>query len=136
MNVTGELRPLSRDLEHGLIGIGIEALTNAVKHGHARSVQIDVTFGDGPVALRIEDDGSGFDPATISGAAEGCFGLVGMRERALAIGARISVTSQPGHGTTILVEAPPDTGDGCPGPSDDQMPTPMSTQPHLTRGLS
>jgi signal transduction histidine kinase len=106
MHVTGDSRPLPGTIEHHLIGIGTEAMTNAVKHGRAGSVRIEVSFGAALVTLRITDDGHGFDPATVSSAAEGCFGLVGMRERVAEMAARITVQSRPGDGTTILVEVP------------------------------
>ena len=51
--------------------------------------------------LMIADDGRGFEPAEVSG---DHYGLVGMRERADAIGARLWVDSRPGKGTRIIVE--------------------------------
>jgi signal transduction histidine kinase len=53
--------------------------------------------------VRVEDDGVGFDPAAAS--RNGHFGLAGMRERASAIGARLTVDSLPGRGTIVDVAA-------------------------------
>jgi signal transduction histidine kinase len=77
-----------------------EAVTNAARHAHADLVRVELTNG-GPVRVRIEDDGVGFDPA--AGSPTG-FGLVTMRERAAAIGGAFRVDSEPGRGTTIEFE--------------------------------
>jgi signal transduction histidine kinase len=61
-----------------------------------------VELGNG--VLRIVDNGRGFD-AGRTGAARG-FGLVGMRERAEALGAAFSLVSEPGRGTTVEVRLP------------------------------
>lgn len=104
MHVTGDPHPLPPDVEHHLIGIGTEAMTNAVKHGRATTVRAEVRFEGALVRLCIKDNGVGFDTSTIPAAAQGSFGLVGMRERAAEMGARINVQSQPGLGATITVE--------------------------------
>ena len=69
---------LPAEVETALYRIVQEALTNVVKHAHARSVSIVLARKPDTVALVIEDDGRGFDPATTR---EGGFGLEGMRER-------------------------------------------------------
>jgi signal transduction histidine kinase len=58
---------------------------------------------DGAATLTIHDDGRGFTPD--KGIRDSAYGLVGMRERADVIGARILVRSSPGQGTTITVRA-------------------------------
>jgi NarL family two-component system sensor histidine kinase LiaS len=62
-------------------------------------VHVEFTNG-GPLKLRVEDDGVGFDPDDSD--AKG-FGLVTMRERAAAIGADFTVSSTPGRGTVVEV---------------------------------
>lgn len=54
----------------------------------------------GVITMNIRDDGQGFDPERIP---PGHYGLSIIRERAAAIGAKLTVTSQPGHGTEIAV---------------------------------
>ena len=61
---------------------------------------IDLEYEVGRVELHIRDNGRGFDPAHIP---SGHYGLSIMRERAKAIGAELSVVSQPGHGTEIVI---------------------------------
>ena len=68
-----------------------EAVGNAIKHGGARKVAISSEpVGNGGWRLRISNDGAPFDPASAPGAAEGHFGLEGMRQRARRLGAGIS----------------------------------------------
>jgi PAS domain S-box-containing protein len=86
--------------EEVLYRIAQEALHNVVKHAAARQVRVDVRPLDGGVRLRVEDDGKGFEPATVP---DGHLGLAGMRARAERVGATFSCESQPGAGTTIEV---------------------------------
>jgi PAS domain S-box-containing protein len=77
-----------------------EALTNATRHGHASVVRVAVEERDDSLHLSIHDDGvGGADPARGSG-------LIGLRDRAEALGGSIDVNSPPGNGTSILVELP------------------------------
>ena len=101
---TGTPRRYDLDVESEVLRIAGEALTNA--RAHAGCSIVVVTCGYGPRELRVEvrDNGRGFDPSL--SAADGHFGLVGMRERAGAIGARLTVRSSPGQGTVILLIIP------------------------------
>ena len=127
LSVAGEPCALPGEIEHHLVGVGTEAMTNAVKHGRASSVQIDLTFGPELISLRVEDNGTGFDPDRIPGAPQGCFGLVGMRERAREMGARLEVRSEPGRGAAILVEVPLATVNVRPRPTERTAPSPATT---------
>jgi signal transduction histidine kinase len=83
-----------------------EGLNNIAKHAEASQAAIDLEYKASRVTLHIRDDGCGFNPAHIPSSHHG---LSIMRERAKAIGAALSVASQPGHGTEIAVhwvEAP------------------------------
>lgn len=74
-----------------------EAVTNAIRHGGAGMITCSVSVGAGCVSLEVSDDGCGFEPA------EGVlgFGLLGMVERATALGATVEVRSRPGCGTVV-----------------------------------
>ena len=74
-----------------------EALTNVVRHASTRSAELDLDVRDGRVELAVSDGGAGFEP----GAAPESAGLLGMRERALLIGAELEVRSAVGAGTTV-----------------------------------
>jgi signal transduction histidine kinase len=102
----GSPRPLPASLENHLLGIGTEAMTNAVKHGRAAVIQVDIAFRAAEIAVRVQDNGAGFDPAQELDQSSGCFGLLGMRERAREIHGELRIQSHPGHGTEVSVIAP------------------------------
>ena len=95
-----DVQPAVRD---NVVRIVREAMTNAVRHGHARVVSVELENGNG-LRLRVVDDGSGFEPD--AGRPGAGFGLVSMRERAEALGGRLSVASQPGRGTRVELVLP------------------------------
>jgi signal transduction histidine kinase len=79
-----------------------ESLNNAVHHGEARHVEVDVRENDQTLRVQVHDDGRGFDP----GAATDGFGLIGMRERAELAGGTLELQSVLGEGTTITAAIP------------------------------
>ena len=90
-------------VEEVLYRISQEALHNVVKHAGARQVRLEVGRIASGVRLRIQDDGKGFDPTKVP---SGHLGLTGMQARADKIGARFSVKSVSGEGTTLEVVVP------------------------------
>jgi signal transduction histidine kinase/ligand-binding sensor domain-containing protein len=100
VQVQGAARDLSPAVAQELLRIAQEAITNAVKHARPRSISVTVRFDPDRVAVVVQDDGVGFDVAPATSARSG-FGLLGMQERAAAVGGTVRVESTPGHGTTI-----------------------------------
>jgi signal transduction histidine kinase len=96
---------LSHRAESELFGIGREALANVLKHADAGRARVTVEARAGQVLLDIRDDGRGFDPAA---AHPDHFGIESMRSRAAEIGGVLTITSFPGQGTVVRVEAPAD----------------------------
>ncbi len=92
---------LPADVQIALYRIAQEAFNNIVKHSRASQAKVSLHNEPGRVRMRISDDGNGFDPDTASAHH---LGLDIMRERAEAIGAMLSIESQPSHGTRIEVE--------------------------------
>ncbi len=90
--------------EMNLLRIGQEAVANAVKHGRARHVSIELRYAPASVCLTVSDDGEGFMAAQAS--PTGHFGLLDMRERAQSMGSHLRVESEPGRGARIAVEIP------------------------------
>ena len=83
--------------------IAQEALNNVAKHSGASKATVTIHYLAPPangVELCVEDDGHGFD---VSSVPPDHLGLHIMDERAQSIGAEVSVSSQPGHGTSISV---------------------------------
>jgi signal transduction histidine kinase len=89
--------------------IAQEALHNALRHGNPSVVLITLSTQDGEAVLAVTDDGAGFDAsAASSGTSARRLGLASMRERAAAVGGRLSVTSRPGGGATVRLVVPTD----------------------------
>lgn len=95
------------DDEIVLYRITEQALDNAVRHAEANRVGVTVFCGEGLCRITIEDDGKGFDTASLAESANDTAKGIGMmQERAAAIGGVCKVTSQPGKGTKVIVEIP------------------------------
>jgi signal transduction histidine kinase len=98
-----ELRKrLPPNVETVLYRIVQEALTNVVRHARATQVDVVLTRRDQKLIVIVEDDGIGFDPDAVSTCDH--LGLFGMRERAEMIAGNLVVESEPGRGTTIMME--------------------------------
>lgn len=91
---------LPSELETTVYRIAQEALNNVAKHAGARRVDVLLERHPEGVVLIVEDDGLGFDPATVR---DDAFGLVGIRERAALVQGAVDIESTPGQGTTILL---------------------------------
>jgi PAS domain S-box-containing protein len=81
-----------------------EALTNVARHARATHVRVVLASSSDPLRLEITDDGIGIPSGRIE--SSGSLGLVGMRERAAALGARFEIEGAPGGGTTIRATLP------------------------------
>lgn len=101
----GERVPLDLTTDRTLLLVGREALRNAVLHGQAARVTIRLIFSPPEVKLEVEDDGTGFDPASSRGDS-GHFGIIGMRERVEQAGGSFGIVSAPGRGTLVGVRMP------------------------------
>jgi PAS domain S-box-containing protein len=98
------ISPLPERIEENLYRIAIEALNNSLKHAQASHLWIELNQTDKLFTLVIQDDGSGFDPASTVG--QGGIGLASMRERTEIISGSVQVQSSPGKGTRIEVHIP------------------------------
>jgi signal transduction histidine kinase len=99
----GDLPPTA---ELQLLRIIQEALSNVRKHAGATVATVRLGAADGRLAVAIEDNGAGFDPAALAPSAFPRFGLTGMRERAEAVGGTLEIRSTLGAGTRVLVCRP------------------------------
>lgn len=90
------------DTDVVLLRAAQETLANVRKHARARTVDLRLDYRPDGVTLAVADDGRGFDP-TQNGSG---YGLQGMRRRAEQSGGTMTVTSQPGAGTTVEVALP------------------------------
>lgn len=118
VRIEGEERSWPPGTERHLLALAAEAVTNAIKHSQATTIDVELRVAAGSLRLEICDNGTGFAPAgggVEAAGAPGGFGLVGMRERAAAVGGSMTVRSRPGAGTTVVVEVP---AEPCPLASD------------------
>ncbi|MGC2299505.1 MAG: histidine kinase [Acidobacteriaceae bacterium] len=99
---TGSERTIPLRISDTLLRIGHEAIANAVRHAHPAHIDIALHYRPTGVEMMVADDGSGFQ---LSADSEG-FGIRGMHKRANSIGARFTVNSVPGRGTSVEVFAP------------------------------
>ncbi len=85
-----------------------EALNNIVKHAEAKNVFVNLLKKGNAISLSVEDDGIGFDQeeAMIISKGKGSLGLIIMRERAIQLDGELTVESQVGSGTNLLMEVP------------------------------
>jgi PAS domain S-box-containing protein len=99
--------PLPPDVEAVVLRVVQEAIANSVQHAAARNIRLTLACGAPGFRLSVADDGRGFTVDPDFRAYEGHWGLLGMRERTSHIRGRLSVRSAPGHGTEIVLVAPP-----------------------------
>lgn len=102
---TGDPIPLHPDIEVTLLRATQEALANIRKHAQATAVQLTLSYIDDVVVLDVQDNGVAFAGAAASPLSGG-YGLQAMRERAEQCGGSVTLESEPGEGTTVVVSIP------------------------------
>jgi two-component system sensor histidine kinase UhpB len=92
-------------VETALFRVTQEALTNVIRHAHARRVTLTLESEPDSARLTVADDGQGFSPQRPRGLGERPrWGLIAMRERVETVGGAMRIVSAPGQGTSIIVE--------------------------------
>jgi len=102
VTITGTPVRLPIQKEMNLLRIAQEAVANAVKHGCAQQVNIELLYTPTSVLLKVIDDGCGFPSLEVVRA--GHFGLLDMRERAHSMGSHLNIESAAGSGTCISLQ--------------------------------
>jgi signal transduction histidine kinase len=105
VRVEGTLTRLDASHEHHLLRIGLEALTNALKHSGAGRIEILLRFLPDATTLIVQDNGCGLGHAA-DNLSSHHFGLQGIRERVDKLGGILSIDSTPGAGTCLSVTVP------------------------------
>lgn len=105
MSIDGEPGNLTSDQEQQLYRITQEALANVLRHANAKTLHVDLKSAEGRTSITVADDGDGFDATGTQDKTKrgDYYGLRGMAERAETIGARLSIVSTPGQGTTVIL---------------------------------
>lgn len=107
-NPGSQRKRVEGSVETAIFRIAQEAINNVAKHAQAKEVKVRFEFADDRISLLVEDDGKGFDVASVIGAEGGTasLGLAGMNERATLLGGNVTIESEPGQGTKVRVEVP------------------------------
>lgn len=103
---TGTVFSTTPEAEIAIFRIAQEALSNVWRHSHATSVEVELIYQPASLCLRILDDGRGFRPEQITGIqpdSQSGLGLLGMRERAMLIGAELTISAHPGNGCVVML---------------------------------
>jgi PAS domain S-box-containing protein len=95
---------IDREASMTLLRILQEALTNIVRHAKAKQVRVSLLRSKKYAQMTIRDNGQGMDMRKMS--IDSSLGLLGMRERAAAVGGDVEIHSEPGRGTTITARVP------------------------------
>lgn len=104
----GKPRPLDKDVAVGLYRCCQEAISNAIRHSQASTLQIQILFAKGETRVTVEDDGKGFDPRTLydSNARMMSSGFWTIRQRMADLGGAFRVSTAGGHGTVVELIVP------------------------------
>jgi PAS domain S-box-containing protein len=98
-----EKRRFGSEVETGAYRLVQEALTNVARHAQVQEVTVRLSTHQQMLVIDVEDRGKGFDLEAVLSASE-TSGLAGMRERAVLLGGRLTIKSQPGSGTHLTAE--------------------------------
>jgi signal transduction histidine kinase len=101
--VRGPARPLPSEVDQAAYRVVQEALTNITRHAGDATASVQITYGDGLLTIRVDDDGVGSRRPPVPG-----YGLVGMRERVTALGGRLRAEPGASRGFSVLAELPVD----------------------------
>lgn len=104
--VLGRPRPLDPALQEQIYLIAREALLNALRHSGAARIEVELEYQPAKLRVVVRDNGSGFHPHSLPPSRSSHWGLLGMRERAAALGAQLRLWSKPGSGTEIELSVP------------------------------
>jgi signal transduction histidine kinase len=99
--IRGDRRPLPASVDLAAFRIVQESLTNVVRHADAATARVELTYGSAELTVQIEDDGQGNETSNAGGS-----GIVGMRERAAALGGELEAGPVAGRGFRVRARLP------------------------------
>lgn len=105
LKIGGAFRTLPAEIENEVTRIAEESLSNVARHAAATQVAVELLYGRDTLLLTVRDNGKGF-VETAAREAEGHYGLRGMSERAAALGAKLTIASREGEGTSVTLTVP------------------------------
>jgi two-component system sensor histidine kinase UhpB len=117
LDVSRGMPELLPETELVIYRVAQEGLTNAIRHAEATQITVALQVAEDRLTLCVRDDGGGIDRPLPGDTA----GISGMRERALLVGAQLSIRSNPGAGTEVRLDVPFDEEHRA-YPAEDQDP--------------
>lgn len=107
LNVSGNQQDIYPIVREEIFFVVREAMLNAFQHSKATEISVDIAYEPRQIRICVHDNGVGIDPAVLeAGQRLGHWGLVGMRERAIAIGGQLAIDSRAAVGTDVEVTVP------------------------------
>jgi ligand-binding sensor domain-containing protein/two-component sensor histidine kinase len=106
LSVHGEPPSIDPTICREMYYIGREAISNAFQHSHATKIEAAISCEESVVSLTVRDNGIGIEPDILHAGRMGHWGFPGMRERSESIGARLSIRSEVGSGTELILTVP------------------------------
>jgi signal transduction histidine kinase len=108
LDADGDVAGFPPEIATAAFRIAQEAITNVLRHANAHQVDVEVQRTANGLVMTIEDDGVGLPNEALDGAAGGrrAFGILGMQERAEALGGRLEVTRREPSGTRVALWLP------------------------------
>jgi signal transduction histidine kinase len=103
LNTFGEDLRYEKEIEITLYRITQELVTNALKHAHAKQIDIQIFTEKDRICIQVIDNGIGFDPERLDSSKTGK-GLQNIQDRVIAFNGKLEILSHPGKGTESLIE--------------------------------
>ncbi|MET0655402.1 MAG: two-component regulator propeller domain-containing protein [Pseudoxanthomonas sp.] len=97
---------LPPEAEHHVVLVTQEAISNAIRHGRARAISIELTYAPDVMHLVVSDDGVGFSATSEAATYARGYGMANMRRRSESLHAKLEVASQAGKGTHVSLSVP------------------------------
>jgi signal transduction histidine kinase len=109
LDITGQPRDLPTGVDLAAYRIVQESVTNVIRHARAATARIAIAYRRAEVVIEVEDDGRGMDGLDHPAVGSGGNGLLGMRERAIALGGELDAGPLAGGGFRVLARLPADS---------------------------
>jgi signal transduction histidine kinase len=106
VSVAGHPKELKPAIQQQINRIGREALVNALLYSEASCIEVEVEYLPRRLRVVVRDNGRGIDPRIARTQSDAHWGLIGMRDRAQRIGAKLTIWSRPGAGTEVEISVP------------------------------
>jgi signal transduction histidine kinase len=102
----GRPKPVDPGVLQQIYLIAREALLNALRHSGAKKIEVEISYSPHKLRVTVRDNGTGINPEFLHSSRNSHYGLTGMRERAVTIGAHLRIRTKPAAGTEVEISVP------------------------------